>query len=338
MIKIALIGAGYVGEIHVNAYKQIKNVEIVAVVDKVEEKGIKLAESLKAKYYKNIDELLKNDSVDCVDICVPTFLHHEIVLKAADAGKNIFCEKPLALSLAEADEMIKVINTKKVKAMVGHVLRFWPEYVKVKEYIDSGMLGKPLIVFCERLAVTADWRQGNWDTNEKYSGGVTLDLHIHDLDYLIWLLGKPTIVKAQGIYDPINKEAGGFVHIFSSFKFKNGAIAFAEGGWRFKGAFPFTMVLRILCEKGTVEWIFRAGKNIEERSQQAKIKIYKNDDLIEILEAENKDAFLAELSYFIECIEKNKPIKNANFEDGRASLEVALATVKSAKEQSVVKL
>ncbi len=338
MIKVALIGAGYIGRAHASALSKIKNAQIAAVVDNFEENGTKVAQEFNAKYFKNIDELLKNADIDCVDICVPTFAHPETAIKAANAGKHVMCEKPLALTLKDADEMIKAAKTNNIKAMTGHVLRFWPEYVKIKEIIDSGYLGAPIHVFSERLAVTPDWQVGNWDKSEKFSGGAALDLHIHDLDLLIWLFGRPEIVKAQGVLDPANPKEGGFSHMFTTAQFKGGKSGFAEGGWAFKGSFPFTMAVRILCEKGTVEWTFRAGKNIEERGLAANIKIYGNDGSVETIEAMQSDAFFNELSYFVDCIENNKPIEMATFEDGRMALEFALAAVKSAREQITVKL
>ena len=336
MVKIGLIGAGFIAQIHAGAYEKIKDATVVAVADKVEEKGKNLAETCNAKYYRDIEELLKNEDVNCIDICVPTFLHREMVLRAAAAKKHVFCEKPLALSLEEADEMLKAVKSSNIKSMVGHALRFWPEYVKVKEYIDSGILGKPLHAFCQRLAVTPDWHQGDWGASEKFGGGAALYLHIHDLDFLRWMFGKPSMVVAKGIFDPEKKEAGGFVHIATTIEFQDGVGALAEGGWEFKGAFPFTMALRILCEGGTVEWIFRAGKNIEEREQAAKITVYKNDGSVEFLEASRDDAFFLELGYFIDCIENNKPVENASFEDGRDSLELALAAIRSARENCII--
>ena len=337
MVKVALIGAGYIGQTHISALKQIKNAQIIAVVDNLEDRGIKIAQSINAKYYKNIDELLKNTDADCVDVCVPTFAHPETVIKAANAGKHVLCEKPIALTLQDADEMIKASKVNNIKAMNGLILRFWPEYVKIKEIIDSGFYGEPMHAFCERLAVTPDWQVGNWDKNEKFSGGAAIDLHIHDLDLLIWLFGKPEIVKAQGSINPENPE-GGFSHIFTTAQFKKDKSGFAEGGWDFKGAFPFTMAFRVLCEKGTIEWIFRAGKNIEERAQASNIKIYNTDGSIKTIEVSQSDAFFNELSYFINCIEEDKPIEKATFEDGKAALKFALAAIKSAKEQSAVKL
>jgi len=339
MIKFGIVGAGVMGHTHASTLGKIKDSQVVAIVDKLEDRGKEMAESLNAKYYKNLDELLKNTDVDCINICVPTFEHPQMAIKAANAGKNILCEKPLALSLEEADEMIKAVKINKVKAMTGYELRFWPEYVKIKEIVDSGFLGEPIHAFCQRVMVSPNWRVDNWDKIEKLGGGAAFDLQSHDIDTLIWLFGKPEFVKAQGVLDPDYLKQGGFAHIFTTIQFKNGKSAFAEGGQIFKGNFPFTMALRILCEKGTIEFIFKSGKNYDEKPQRSNIIIYENDGSVHTLDVEQKDAVFDEISYLIDCIKKNKPIKTAaTFEDGRAAVELMLAAIKSAKEQTVVKL
>ncbi|MDZ7838482.1 MAG: Gfo/Idh/MocA family oxidoreductase [Actinomycetota bacterium] len=326
MAKIIILGAGFMGQTHANAYKDIEGAEIVAIVDKNAEKGKKLAQEYGAKFYEDVDECLQKEDSDCVDVCLPTFLHLEMTQKAADAGKNVLCEKPIALSLEQADKMIEAINKNKVKGMIGHVLRFWPEYVKVKELVDSGELGQSLYGFCQRLAVTPDWYENDWGLSEKNSGGVPLDLSIHDLDYLIWLMGEPSIVKAQGVFNP---KMGGIVNIATNIEFKNGKSGFAEGGWAYGGEFPFTMVLRVLCEKGTIDWLFRAGKNIEQRGQKSLVNVYENSGKTYTLDVEDTDAYSLECKYFVECINNNRPIENATFEDGRKAIELALAAKKS---------
>jgi len=338
MVNIAIVGAGFIGKIHSDSYKQIDNAQVVAVVDKVADKGKKLAQEQGARYYEDIDQCLKKEDIDNVDICVPTFLHAELAKKAADAGKNVFCEKPMALSLEKADQMIEAVEKNRVKGMVGHVIRFWPEYIRAKEVIESGQLGKPLHGYCERLAVLPDWHQNNWGLEEKYSGGAAVDLHIHDLDYLAWVFGKPKLVMAQGVYNPQNIEHGGLVHIATNIEFENGVAALAEGGWAFKGAFPFTMIFRILCTEGTIEWVFRAGKNIEQRAQAAKVTIYRSDGSIEELDVDKTDAYLLECKYFVDCTHNDKQVEKATFKDGRSALELALAAVDSAKHKNVVKL
>jgi len=335
MVKVGIIGAGFMGETHAAAYKEIQDAEIVAIVDKVEEKGEKLTKKFGGKYYSNIDEMLEKEDVDCIDICLPTFLHLEMLKKGAEAKKHILCEKPLTLSLEDADKMIEIVEKNKVKAMVGHVLRFWPEYVSARELALSGRLGEPLYAFCERLTVPPQWYEDKWGLNEKNSGGVPLDLSIHDLDYLIWLFEKPSIVKAEGLE---NKDLGGIIHIATTIEFENGKKGLAEGGWAVGGEFPFTMVLRIICEKGTIDWVFRAGKNIEERAQKSQVFVYEHNGNTYTLDVGEEDPYYLECKYFIDCILHDKPIENATLEDGKKALSLGLAATKSVREKSVVRM
>ena len=266
MVRVAIVGAGFVGKIHADAYRQIDGAAVVFVVDSNEEAGKELAKNNGAEYLRSVDELSKRNGFDSVDICVPTFLHHDIAVRAAQMKKHTFCEKPMALTVEDAEKMIAAAKTSNIKSMVGHVGRFGSEYIKAKEVLESGRLGKPLHAFCQRLASLPDWHSDNWGTDEQKSGGAALDLHIHDLDFLLWLFGTPVCVKAQGVNNPTTVKNGGLVHIDTCIQFKNGVQSCAEGGWAFGGVFPFTKILRILCERGTIEYTFRSGKNIENRN------------------------------------------------------------------------
>lgn len=337
MVKVGIIGTGFIGDTHAEAYKRIENAELVGVVNRGEEKGKEFAKKFECKFYKTIDELLEADEVDAIDVCVPSYLHKDIVKKAANAGKNILCEKPVALSLDDADEMIDAIKKNNVKAMVAHVLRFWPGYVKAKEIIDSKEFGAPLYALCERLlAITPGWRgEDHWAYKEELSGGVPMDVQIHDIDYLIWLFGMPKSVKSQGLF---NKKLGGWAHMGSLFEFKDKVSGFAEAGWAFRGAFPFTMILRIACENGSIEWMFRAGESFKGSDQEYSLKVFKPDGEIYIPEVENEDPFYLQLKYFIDSIDRDEEIKNATFEDARNTLLTTLAVMESAKENKVIKL
>jgi predicted dehydrogenase len=335
MVKVALVGTGFIGEIHAKSYENIQNANLAAVISTTPEKGRQFAEKFGASYYPNLQELLKKEEVDCVDICTPTYVHADMAVEAAEAGLHVLCEKPIAITLKEADRIIEAVAKGTVKAMAGHTMRFWPEYRKAKEIIESGELGEPLHAHCERLAATPDWHKNRWGLNEKQGGGASVDLHIHDLDYLIWLFGKPKFVSAVGVPDD---SLGGISHITTNIDFENGKSGFAEGGWAFSSSFPFTMILRILCERGTVEWIFRAGKNIENRSQKMNLIVYKNDGSIDEPEVPEDDAYYLECKYFIDCIDNDREITNATLQDGRNALALALAATKSAKENRAIKI
>ena len=334
MQKVVIMGAGFMGETHAAGYKLIDNAKVVAVVDSVKEKGTKIAKMFDAKHYSDFDKMLHSEDFDILDICTPTKTHPWIVKKAAQAKKNILCEKPLALSVEAADEMIEDVNKNGVAAMVGQVLRFWPEYVKIKEIVESKQYGKPLHTYCARLCVPPEWYEGKWGYLEENSGGAVLDLSIHDLDYLLWLYGKPTSLKAQGVYI---KELGGLSHVVTGIEFENGTSGVAEGGWAFTGEFPFTMVVRILLEEATIDWEFRAGKNIEQRDEVCTVSVYEKSGKTYDLDVEQKDPYYLECQYFVDRLDQGLAIERATFEDGRQAVEVAIAARESAKSKKIIK-
>lgn len=333
MIKIAIIGAGHIGSVHAKAIDQIDEVKLVAVHDVLKTKAESFAEKNGCHWYTDINDMFDQEKIDAVAICTPTFLHAKMAEFAADKKKHIFCEKPLALSLTEADRMIEAVKMNNVKSMTGHILRFWPAYTKIKEIVDSGEIGKPLHGYCERLMTAPPWAENAWNKNEKYSGGAALDIQIHDADYIIWLLGEPKIVKSEGAYSPA---WGGWMHMGTTIQFAGGASALLQVGWGFPRDFPFTNTIRITCEKGTAEWMFRVGMDSWKNSEKSFIRIYKFDGKSRDERISDDDQFLLEWRYFIDCLRSGKGIYNSSFEDGRKALELVLASVKSVREKSVV--
>ena len=177
MKKVAIAGAGYIGKLHSEILNgKIKDACVTCVTDKVEKKGRYLADKTGAVYYSDFDTMLSKGDFDVAAICTPTFLHAGMVEKAAYSKKDIFCEKPLALSLVDADRMIAAVKKNNVNAMAGHVLRFWPVYVKVKKMVKDRDLGKPHHIYCERLVAFPDWAESDWNKKEGLGGGGALDV------------------------------------------------------------------------------------------------------------------------------------------------------------------
>ena len=218
MKKIGLVGCGFIGSVHYNAYCRIKGAKVVAVCDQ----DYKRAESLlqgenpagnisttnknpisfnpaSVEVYTDLKEMLKNPQIDIIDVCLPTYMHKEAVIKSADARKHILCEKPMALSLKEADQMLAAVKKNKVKFMVAHVIRFWPEYVVLTEYITKKSLGDLLLLNLRRLSPTPTWTWNNWILDSKKSLSAALDLHIHDTDYILNICGKPKAVSSSPV-------------------------------------------------------------------------------------------------------------------------------------------
>ena len=336
MVKVGIVGAGYIGCIHGRVlHRYVHNARVVGVTDAVSQKAEQLAEELGASAYPDLLTLLSSAAVDAVAICTPTATHAPYLTLAAEQGKHVFCEKPLAYSVEEADQMAEAVKKNGVSAMSGHVLRFWPVYVRAKEIVDSGELGKPLHGYCERLLALPDWQEGGWHLHQKQGCAAALDVQIHDLDYLAWLFGKPLKIRSSGLYDT---GRGGWMHMNSRVEFEKGQVGLVQAGWGFPASYPFTMTIRILCERGTVEWNFKAGKLLETRDREAPLVVYKNGDAYIIDDIDQSDPFLLQWRYFIDCLDQNKDIERATLKEGRTALKLALGSIHSAMEGKEVSL
>jgi predicted dehydrogenase len=334
MIGIAIIGAGYIGNIHARVIQEhIDEASVVAVFDSIPDKGRMLAEDIGAEAFDNVSALLRSDDIDIVAVCSPTASHQAYVTRAAERGKHVFCEKPLAQSLDEADRMIEAVRRNGVRAMCGHVLRFWPVYVRAREIIDSGELGNPLHAYCERLLSLPDWQEGGWHLRQKDGRAAAFDVQIHDLDYLNWIFGSPLKLQANGLFDA---DRGGWMHMNTRVDYEGGRTGYVQAGWGFPAGYPFTMTIRVLCEKGTVEWSFKAGKLLETRDREAPLMVYRDDGSSAVKEVDQNDPFLLQWRYFIDCIEQGEKVERATFEQGRTALKLVLASIESAKEGSEV--
>jgi predicted dehydrogenase len=336
MIRIGLIGAGYIARVHASVLQhQVENASIAAVADTVDERRAALAEELGVPSYHSAEEMLESEPMDAVAVCTPTASHAEYLILAARSGKHVFCEKPLALSLEEADRMIEMVQTSGVTAMSGHVLRFWPVYTKAKEILDSGELGLPIHGYCERLIAMPDWQAGAWHLRQKGGAAAALDVQIHDLDYLTWLFGKPLTIRSNGFYD---EGRGGWMHMNSRVEFEKGRVGVVQAGWGFHRTYPFTMTLRIMAEDGVVEWNFKAGKLLETRDRAAPLCVYRDGESRVVDGIDQSDPFLLQWRYFVDRLERGAAIDMATLEHGRVALELALGSIESARRNVSVKL
>ena len=154
-----------------------------------------LASALAAAQAQGVD-------IDLVDVCLPTALHHDVVLRALDAGKHVLVEKPIALGLDEADRMIARAGEAGRTLMVAHVLKFFPEFAFLKQAIDDGRYGRLLGLHLKRVISKPLWGEDNWFGDYERTGAAGIDLHIHDTDYLRYLFGMPDSVHADGMTSP----------------------------------------------------------------------------------------------------------------------------------------
>ena len=191
MLKVGLIGCGFMGAMHANCYKNITGVEVVAFADIRREKAEALAKGTDAVLYSDGKELIENAKVDIIDICLPTFLHAEYAMLAMDKVSYVFVEKPVALTLEQGKQMLEKSRATGCQVQVGQVIRFWDEYVALRGIIESGVYGRGSHANVRRISPRPDWGWEDWLLDYKRSGGAGQDLHIHDVDYVLSVFGEP---------------------------------------------------------------------------------------------------------------------------------------------------
>lgn len=322
-MKIALIGCGFMGRMHANVYRVLDGAELSAVVDTRDDKRAEFASDFGVPGYASLDEMLAATEVDAVDICLPTFLHKDATLRAALEGKDVFCEKPMALNLEEADAIIEGCEKACVRLMIGHCIRFWPEYALLKQIKDETRLGALKSINLTRYGEFPFWSSDNWLGDPSKSGGGALDMHIHDTDYALYLLGKPGEVIARGTVDE-----RGASQIFTTMTFGD-AVAHLEGGWNLPRHTPFKMAFRAIFENGAV--IMDGGP----------MTIYDGGDPVspefEKMEAagggniSDLGGYYHELKYFVDCVTNDEPFVITTPQTSRESLAVCLNEIQQAK-------
>ncbi len=186
---MGLIGAGDVSELHLIGYKETPNARVIAVADAVLERARTRAGELGAhKVYGRVEEILRDSEIQAVDICVPPALHSQVAIAAAEAGKHILLEKPMATSVKECDEIIDAAKRAHVSLMLAHSLRFFPPFTKVKELIDNGGVGKLIRM---RATLMSHFPYTKWRLDPSVSGGgVLTEYGVHPIYLTQWFLGQ----------------------------------------------------------------------------------------------------------------------------------------------------
>ncbi len=336
MVRVAIIGAGFMGSMHAEVYGQLPNVKIAAIVDLQGDRAKSLAEKVGAIPYLTPDQVFSKSDISIVDICLPTYLHKDFVVKAAEAGKDIVCEKPIALTLQDAEEMVNICNKNKVRFMVAHVIRFWPEYAFVKKNYDQGRFGKLITITCARLSAKPTWGWENWLLDEKRSGGALFDLHIHDVDFLLYLIGqKPLSLYSRATY---SREAG-YTHVFTTYNFPGNITAFAEGCWDMPSKFPFTMRFCAQFEKVVADFdstanppltIYYADGRIDKPHIERKILQNSGGNISDL------GGYFFELNYFIDHVVSNKEFQIIRPEDAVQSLDIVVKEKQSLETGGII--
>lgn len=241
MLKVGLVGVGGISGAHIPAWQSMEDVELVALCDVRPEQMTRYPE---LRRYTNMDDMLAKEQLDILDICLPTYLHADAAVKAMERGIHVLSEKPVSLKAEDVHRLYETAKRNNVRFMVAQVLRFWPEYIYLKEIYDSGRYGKLLSGRMARLGHMPGWSWDNWMKDENRSGLVPFDLHIHDLDFMVYTFGKPKQVSSFRARRPDQD-------VFTAVYQFDGFYVDSEATW-YAAPYPFHATYRFQFEKALI--------------------------------------------------------------------------------------
>jgi predicted dehydrogenase len=322
MVKVGLIGIGGMGRMHYNCYNNNPDAQIVAICDVDERKrkgdwssiGLNIDTSKSEELedlsgiatYADYNELIADPNVELVDICLPTRLHAPASIAALRAGKDVFCEKPMAPDAETCETMQQALQESGKQLMIGHCLRYWPHYVKAHELMQSGDYGRVLYARFYRSGDTPLWSWNNWLGTGSESGGAVFDMHIHDVDTAIWWFGRPDRISADGIVLdglPISVDA--------NWRYNDGPLVNIHGSWDNNGG-AFAFAFKVVMEKASISFDSRLGDDLE---------LYQNGETTR-LAAPGELAYQQEINDFVDCVKTGRKMERVTPEASRIAVEV----------------
>ncbi len=332
-MKVAILGAGFMGGTHAKAFQRVDGVEIAAIYAHSDKRAGPLAQELGTVWTDNIGRILQDDTIDAIDNCLPTPEHRPLTEAALAAGKHVLLEKPIALTDADAAALVAAGAASDKVFMMAHVLRFWPEYVELQKLASNGSLGELRSGLAYRRQPFPAWSA--LFARSDLTGGAVIDMMIHDIDALNWVFGAPVAVTANGIRNP-RSNGWDQVQILVDYGTTSAVV---DGGMMMPESYPFSSTLQVLGSDGFIEYDFRAGgRSVEEAGGTNELSFFPNEGDPKTLEVAQQDPYLAEIEYFVECIRSGKAATRATPADARLALDTALAARESMETNRTVAL
>jgi len=329
-VKLAVIGTGRMGSVHVrNIVRYVPEADLVAICDIRLDVAQSVADELGIQHVvEDYHELLADPELDAVLIAASTNAHDYIMKDAAQAGKHIFCEKPLALELAKIDESLKVVEKAGVKLQVGFNRRFDKSFQKVKEIVASGKIGRPCI-----MHITS--RDPEVPSMEfmRVSGGMFMDMTIHDFDMARFQVGEVEEIYAIGgvLIEPKLNKFGDIDTNIVTLKFANGAVGVIDNSRQ--AVYGYDQRLEVFCSNGTA----MAENDKENTTVMANPDGFHSSRIPHFFMNRYAPCYVEEVRQFIECVREDKPTPITG-KDGRAAVVLGYAAWKSYRENRPVKI
>ncbi|MDC1517400.1 inositol 2-dehydrogenase [Cyclobacteriaceae bacterium] len=329
-IKIGIIGIGRMGQIHLdNLMQKFSEVEVVAISD-INEEAIQWAEKYTiSKFYSDYKDLISDQQVNTVVICSPTNQHAENIIAAAQAGKNIFCEKPMDLSIQTATKVLQIVEKAGVKFMLGFNRRFDPNFMKIKSLIEEGKVGDPQIV-----KITSRDPAPPPIDYIKSSGGMFLDMTIHDFDMARFMVSSKVIsifAVGRNLVDPNIGIAGDIDTAVVTITFDSGAIATIDNSRQ--AVYGYDQRVEVFGSEGMAGTDNNKSDNhyyYNNKGQSESLPLHFFMDRY-------IPSYFNEMKAFIDCIVRDE-VPKVGGQDGLISLAMGWAANTSMQENRVVML
>jgi predicted dehydrogenase len=336
-LQVAIVGFGFMGQMHARVYQALPGVEIAAIVDPyAAAAGLAAEMGLHCSILPSLEAALALENIEAVDICLPTDMHADSIIAAARAGKHIFCEKPLALNIEQSTRALKEVERNGVALQVGHCIRFWPEYQALAEFVKSGAGGKLVSLGLQRRASAPAYSRENWLHQARRSGGAALDLHIHDTDFVHHLLGTPRAVHSVG-----RQQEGAWTRIFTHYLFESIAVS-AEGAWDMPPGWGFQMAFQAVFEHAAVEYDSRTTPTLHltlndgPRNPMPFAKPQLKESGPATGNLSDLGGYYNELRYFCECLRSKQKPAIATGTQALESLRTVMAEIESLETGRIV--
>lgn len=315
MLRIGIAGLGFMGMIHYLSYKRNGDVQVAAIATPEAERRAGDWRAIKGNFgppgeqmdltgvetFETVDEMIDSATVDAIDITLPPAMHADAAVRALEAGKHVFCEKPIAMDTDDGRKMVAAAEAAQRQLLVGHVLPFFPEYAWAIEQIHSGKYGKLLGGAFRRVISDPAWLKNYWDAGKV--GGPMLDLHVHDAHFIRLLFGKPAALSTVG---RMRNELPEFWH--TQFKFDSGATVEATSGTINQQGRPFDHGFEIHLEEATLLFEFAViGEEGRYLCPPTVLDKSGGATLADLSDGDPMNAFSAELKEVANCLNQNKP-------------------------------
>jgi myo-inositol 2-dehydrogenase/D-chiro-inositol 1-dehydrogenase len=329
MLRVALIGTGFIGSVHARNIARHPATKLVAVSDVNMEFANKMAAATGAEAVADIEEIFNNKDIQAVLIATPTNTHVDYLKRAAKAGKAIYCEKPIGLDYAEAEQAVRAIRAANVPVMLGFNRRFDASHAAVKEAVDRGDVGKVEIV-----QLTSRGPKPPSISYVKVSGGQLRDQTIHFFDLLRWLTSdEPVEVYAVGaaLVDPAIGEAGDVDTSIVSIRMASGALCQIDSSRR--AAYGYDERLEVFGSEGMAESVRQGFRGLSLYKGQQILRDGLHPGWFERIEQSYYEAIDA----FLKSIDKGTP-PSPSLEDGLKAQLIADKATESMKTGQAIKI